>query len=57
VVQRDPDPGDEEDRGSWAVMYFAGEWMFLFGDGCEDEYMPTHWMPLPEPPSAEGDTR
>jgi Protein of unknown function (DUF551) len=55
VVQRDPKPGDEEDRGSWAVMYFdgeCGEWTFPFGDDCGyvDEYGPTHWMPLPEPP-------
>jgi Protein of unknown function (DUF551) len=43
---------DPDDQGSCAVMYFDGEWRILFGDDdAEAEYGPTHWMPLPEPPT------
>jgi hypothetical protein len=34
-------PGHE--RGAW--YFLRGKWI-----GESDEYQPTHWMPLPQPP-------
>jgi len=38
----------DRDENKWLVRYAEDEWEEW------DCYTPTHWMPLPEPPTAEG---
>lgn len=50
--------GETSEYGEYnELLYSIPDWWFVVGSDFEVAANPTHWMPLPEPPSSPGEKK